>query len=240
MGQHGDVCKWTKIDRHILVEGLKKLSQDWNLNSWESRLLLLAGHGTKVTGVTKQCDFESSGAMQRTHMQLPPLLLHGHSAHICLLCLKRYLAAHWTKQRNNHSMSRHHGSSARRGSLLLLWLHGPARAACHSRTPPHPLAGVCPGTQDLHTTPNDNPCSPDKTKKDTEWDKNLPAEHHFTSQPWLFSPQSWQPELRKLLQVTVDDVSGAKVEVLGTPGRWGSSAFQCSHHLCEGELNKYK
>lgn len=137
--------------------------------------------------------------MQRAHMELLPLLFHKCrcSAHICLLCLKRYLAAHWTKQRNNHSMSRHHGLSAHRGSPFLLWLHSAAPTACHSRTPPHPLLGVCPGSQDPHTPPNDNPCSPHKTKKDTEWDKNMPAPHRFTSQPWLFSPQSWQPELRK-------------------------------------------
>lgn len=58
------------------------------------------------------------------------------------------------------------------------------QCATQKLTSPREL-GACPGTQDLHTTPNDNPCSPRKTKKDTEWDKNMPAPHHFTSQPWL-------------------------------------------------------
>lgn len=42
--------------RCILVEGFKKSSQDLKLNTWECWFLLLIGYGTKVTGMTKQCD----------------------------------------------------------------------------------------------------------------------------------------------------------------------------------------
>lgn len=62
-------CLQMDENRHrcILVEGFKKSSPDWKLNTWECWFLLLIGHGTKVTGMTKQCDWGWWGTAESTH-----------------------------------------------------------------------------------------------------------------------------------------------------------------------------
>lgn len=150
----------TDKNRHrcTLVEGSKTSSQDLKQSTWECWLQLLIGHGTKVSVMSKQCDW-----MWRGH--------HGEHTRSYRLCC--YVGAGtvltsvcytwkdiWLHKELSKEtiMSRHCGSSACRGFPLLLQLHGTAQAGCHSRTLPHPdtwefAQALRIFTQHLMTTP---------------------------------------------------------------------------------------